>query len=49
VQALTLVDFETMLHGAGFHILEIFGNYKLSNFDEQESDRLILICKKQDA
>jgi hypothetical protein len=38
-----------MLHGAGFQILEIFGNYKLDVFDEQDSDRLILICKKQDA
>jgi SAM-dependent methyltransferase len=49
VQALTLVDFETMLHGAGFQIMEIFGNYKLDTFDEQDSDRLILICKNQDA
>lgn len=49
VQALTLKDFEIMLNGSGFQIIECFGNYSLEKFDEKESDRLILICKKQDA
>ncbi len=46
VKALTLTDFSTFISNAGLKIIDIFGNYKLDNFDEKISDRLILICKK---
>lgn len=46
VQALTYSDFETLLHTAGFHIQTKFGSYALESFNEHDSDRLILICKK---
>ncbi len=46
VQAFHLNDFESMLDEAGFKIKGIFGNYMMDTFDEVNSDRLILICKK---
>jgi len=45
VRALTLEDFETMMEKADIYLLEIFGNYKLQKFHNQESDRLIMIFK----
>lgn len=45
VQALTLEDFEAMMEGAGIHLLDIFGDYKLRKFYKNESERLILIFK----
>lgn len=47
VQALLLPDFEKLLSEAHFEILQIAGNYQLDAFDPENSDRLILICKKQ--
>ena len=46
VKALTLTDFTNFISNAGLKIIDIFGNYKLENFDVTSSDRLILICKK---
>lgn len=46
VKAYSLTDFERMLTKAGLTIQNIFGNYKLEAFDQAQSDRLILICKK---
>ena len=46
VKALTLTDFTNFISKAGLKIIDIFGNYKLENFDVTSSDRLILICKK---
>jgi len=46
VQAFTFADFERMLTKAGLEITATFGNYKLDKFDETNSDRLILVCKK---
>ncbi len=46
VQAFKLSQFESMLKKAGMVVQEIFGSYKLDKFDEEQSDRLILICKK---
>lgn len=46
VQALSITDFKSLLNDAGFKIEKCFGNYQLGEFDLQESDRLILICKK---
>lgn len=47
VQAFKLSDFEEMLNKAGFIIKSTFGNYKMYNFDEEISDRLIIISKKR--
>lgn len=46
VQAFLLADFERMLTKSGFVITEKFGSYSLAPFDETNSDRLILVCKK---
>lgn len=43
VQALGLADFEEMLEKAGMYLLDVFGDYKLTKFDQQKSERLILI------
>ena len=45
VSLFTLSDFNKMLNAHGFNILEVFGNYELGQFDDQRSDRLILISK----
>jgi len=46
VKAFTLEDFERMLSSSGLKLVETFGDYALNEFDENKSDRLILICKK---
>lgn len=46
VQVLYPSDFSELLKEAGFEIQAMFGNYQLSPFDENQSDRLILICHK---
>jgi len=46
VKALTLADFSEFITNARLKIIDIFGNYKLEAFNAQNSDRLILICKK---
>ncbi len=46
VQLLTLEDFEKLL-SPFFTIENIFGDYKLGKFDEQNSPRLILIARKK--
>jgi len=46
VKAISLADYSELISNAGLKIIDIFGNYKLDNFDEKISDRLILICKK---
>lgn len=45
VRALTLEDFETMMEKSDIYLLDIFGNYKLQKFNNEESDRLIMIFK----
>lgn len=47
VQALRLSDFQELLNQAGFNIQQQFGSYQLDAFQEQTSDRLILICNKR--
>jgi len=47
VQAFCLNDFKSMLSESGFIIKGIFGDYNMNVFDEELSDRLILICKKK--
>ena len=45
VNAFLLKDFEQMFHHCGLSIDKIFGNYALDAFDEESSDRLILIAR----
>ncbi len=47
VAAYTLNDFEKMFAKQGLHILHIFGNYHLENFDVNISKRLIIIAQKK--
>jgi len=46
VRALTLDDFYNLTTIAKLKIIDIFGNYKLDDFNAKTSDRLIIICKK---
>jgi SAM-dependent methyltransferase len=46
VYAYGLQDFEKMFQLQGFKIINIFGDYNLSNFDVNNSTRLILIGQK---
>ena len=42
VRRFTLSDFTKMLNNVGLEIVNVFGNYELSLFDENESPRLII-------
>ena len=46
VKALTLANFKTYFIEANLKIEAIFGDYELNNFDENISDRLIIIARK---
>ena len=46
VHCLTLLNFTEMLEKANMKIINLFGDYDLNNFDEQKSDRLIILAKK---
>ena len=46
VKAITLTEYSEFISNGGLKIIDIFGNYKLEDFDEKIADRLILICKK---
>lgn len=46
VQALKLSDFKVLLESEGFTILRTFGSIDLADFNEDRSDRLILIAEK---
>ena len=46
VKAITLSDFSSFINNAGIKIIDIFGNYKLEDFNALMSERLIIICKK---
>jgi hypothetical protein len=45
VNAFLLKDFEQMFHHCGLSFVKVFGNYALDAFDEESSDRLILIAR----
>ena len=47
VSALELVALEKMANSSGLHIINIFGNYKLQDFNSQNSDRLILLMQAE--
>jgi SAM-dependent methyltransferase len=40
-------EMTTMLEGVDLVVSGVFGNYDRSDFDEERSDRLILICEKR--
>lgn len=46
VQALTLSHFKSYFDAVGFKILALYGNYKLESFDENTSERLIIVAEK---
>ena len=46
VKKLTLTDLSNLTNNAGLKIIDIFGNYKLEDFNSLTSERLIIICKK---
>lgn len=46
VQALRLTDFETLFQKTGFKLIHTFGDYHLNPYINKESDRLILIARK---
>jgi SAM-dependent methyltransferase len=46
VKDIRLSQFQEYLNESGLEILHTFGNYHLEPFEENNSDRLILICKK---
>ncbi len=46
VQVLPLSKFEELLKHADFKILRTFGDFNLSKFDENTSDRLIILAQK---
>ena len=45
VRSLDLYDFKSMFKQSNIEILHIFGDYKLTSFDENNSKRLIFILK----
>lgn len=46
VQAIELFDFQSLLKEANFKLIYTFGDYQLNPFNENDSDRLILIVQK---
>jgi len=46
VKALTINDYKVFFNNAGLKLKQIFGNFKLETFDENTSDRLIMILEK---
>ena len=46
VKILTLAEFSKFITNAGMKIIDIFGDYKLNDFNAINSERLIIICKK---
>jgi 2-polyprenyl-3-methyl-5-hydroxy-6-metoxy-1,4-benzoquinol methylase len=46
VQALRIADFSQLLVNNGFEIMRTFGDFKLNDYQENDSDRLLLIAKK---
>jgi len=46
VKALTLADFKKYFEANKLKIVHLWGNYKLEEFDELSSDRLIIVARK---
>ena len=48
VVAFSFSDFEKLFKISGFEIMNIFGDYALTEYNESTSSRLIFICRKAD-
>lgn len=48
VKAFTLDDFKNMFKASRLKLINVFGDYKLSPYDENSSDRLIMIFMKDE-
>jgi SAM-dependent methyltransferase len=46
VQLLELIDFEKLVDNSSFKLLHVFGNYNLEPFNQESSDRLIIVAQK---
>lgn len=46
VQLLELSDFEKLVEQSSFKMLHFFGNYSLEPFNQENSDRLIIVAQK---
>lgn len=46
VSAFIMKDFQKMASISGLNIVKVFGDYQLNMFEEEHSDRLILLLKK---
>jgi SAM-dependent methyltransferase len=46
VKVLTLDDFKKYSTACGLQIIDLFGNYNFEKFDEEHSNRLIIVTKK---
>lgn len=46
VQALKIGDFTQLLVNNGFEIIRTFGDFQLNDYQENDSDRLLIIAKK---
>ena len=46
VKAYGLNDFANFINNSGMEIRNVFGDYKLNPYDENKSDRLIIVCEK---
>ena len=46
VSRFSLQDFKEIMNPFGLKIKEVYGDYKLSNYDERKSPRLIIIAEK---
>jgi SAM-dependent methyltransferase len=47
VRALNLSDFESHFNATGLQIINTFGDYTLNGYETEQSDRLILVARKQ--
>lgn len=47
VKAFSMEDFERLFEASGFEIQRYFGDYALSEYDEDRSDRIVFICRKK--
>jgi SAM-dependent methyltransferase len=46
VKKISVDDFEDLFKEHGLRIVNVFGNYQLNNYDQENSPRIILIAKK---
>ena len=47
VKAITLSDFKAYFAASGLELLDVFGSYQLTDFDEETSNRMIFVAQKK--